>query len=153
MHVYKAWHFSTPTQFYPKLGPKVKPEFYYKTGYTRYIPGIYYTYTMQKSGSSLLSCPSALGSLRQGLPSDLLSFGHREVAHARLGQSKVPQPGVDVINMAAPPRIRPAPLAQQHSKASFCWLLYLCGIVEVAFPSRKHGMRGTLPRRSSTLLM
>jgi hypothetical protein len=104
MHVYKAWHFRTPTQFYPKLGPKVK--FYYKTGYTRYIPGIYYTYTMQKSGSSLLSCPSALGSLRPGLPLDLLSFGHREAAHSRLGQSKVPQPGVELVNMAAPPRDR-----------------------------------------------
>ncbi len=51
--------------------------FYYKTGYTRYIPGIYYAYTMRKSRASLLSCPSALGSLRPGLPSDLLSFSHR----------------------------------------------------------------------------
>ena len=60
---------------------------------------------MRKSCSSLLSCPSALGSLRPGLPSDLLSFGHREAAHARLGSSKVPQPGVDLVNMAAPPRV------------------------------------------------
>ncbi len=49
-------------------------------------------------------CPSALGSLRPGLPSELLSFGLREAAHARLGQSKVPQPGIDLENMAAPPR-------------------------------------------------
>ena len=34
-------------------------------------------YTMRRSHPSLLSCPSALGSLRQGLPSDLLSFGQR----------------------------------------------------------------------------
>ena len=74
--------------------------------YTRYIPGIYYAYTMWKSLPSLLSCPSALGSLRPGLPPDLLSFGHREAAHARLGPSKVPQPGVDLVNMAAPPRGR-----------------------------------------------
>ncbi len=46
--------------------------------------------------------------------------------------------------------VGPAPSAQPHSKASFCRLLYLCGIVEVAFPSRKHGMSGTRPRRSST---
>ena len=44
----------------------------------------------------------------------------------------------------------PAPSAQPYSKASFCRLLYLCGIVEVALPSRKHGTRGTRPRRSST---
>ena len=71
--------------------------------YLMYKPCIYYAYTMQWSLVSPLSCPSALGSLRPGLPSKLLSFGHREVAHTRLGPSKVPQPGVDLINMAAPP--------------------------------------------------
>ncbi len=72
--------------------------------YSWYIPCIYYAYTMRWSLASPLSCPSALGSLRPGLPSELLSFGHREAAHARLGPSKVPQPGVDLVNMAAPPR-------------------------------------------------
>ena len=38
-----------------------------------------------------------------GLPSKLFSFGHREVAHTRLGPPKVPQPGVDLVNMGAPP--------------------------------------------------
>ena len=33
-------------------------------------------------------------------------FGHREAPHARLRPSKVPQPGVDLVNMAAPPRVR-----------------------------------------------
>ena len=66
--------------------------------------GIFLVYTMQNSRASLLSCPSAFGSLRQGLPSDLLSFG--QATHARLGSSKVPQPGVDLVNMAAPPRVR-----------------------------------------------
>ena len=61
---------------------------------------------MQRSLASPLSCPSAFGSLKQGLPSELVSFGHREAAHARLGPSKVPQPGVDLVNMAAPPRVR-----------------------------------------------
>ena len=51
--------------------------------YSRYIPSIYYAYTMRRSLASLLSCPSALGSLRPGLPSELLSFGHREAAQAR----------------------------------------------------------------------
>ncbi len=58
---------------------------------------------MQWSLASPLSCPAALGSLRPGLPSELFSFGHREVNHTRLGPSKVPQPGVDLVNMAAPP--------------------------------------------------
>ncbi len=86
---------------------------------SRYIPCIYYAYTMQWSLASPLSCQSALGSLRPGLPSELLSFCHREAAHERLGPSKVPQPGVH--------------------------------LVQVAFPSRKHGMSGTRPRRSSIL--
>jgi hypothetical protein len=53
------------------------------------------------------NCPSALGSLRPGLPSlsELLRFGHIEAAHARLGPSKVQQSGVDLVNMAAPPRL------------------------------------------------
>ncbi len=74
--------------------------------YTRYMTSIYYSYTMLRSLASPLSCPSALGSLRQRLPWELLSFGHREASHARLGPSKVPQPGVDLVNMAAPPRGR-----------------------------------------------
>ncbi len=61
---------------------------------------------MRRSLASPLSCPPALGSLGPGLPSDLLILGHREAAHARLRPSKVPQPGVDLINMAAPPRGR-----------------------------------------------
>ncbi len=74
--------------------------------YSRYIPCIYYAYTMRRSLASPLSCPSALGSLRPGLQSEFLSFCHREAAHARLGQSKVLQPGVDLVHMAAPPRGR-----------------------------------------------
>ena len=62
--MYTAWHFRTPTHTHPKSHVLLK------TGYT-----------MRKSRASLLSCPSALGSLRQGLPSELLSFGHREAAH------------------------------------------------------------------------
>ena len=30
----------------------------------------------------------------------------RQAAHARLGPSKVPQPDVDLVNMAAPPQVR-----------------------------------------------
>ncbi len=48
-----------------------KGKFYCLTGYTRYIPCMYQTYTIRRSLASQLSCPSALGSLGQGLPSDL----------------------------------------------------------------------------------
>ncbi len=51
---------------------------------------------------STLCCPRSFGSIEPRLLSDLISFGHREVAYARLGPSKVPQPGVDLANMAAP---------------------------------------------------
>ncbi len=54
--------------------------------------------------------PHSFGSIGPGLPSDLLSLasGHRdsEAAHARLGPSKVQQPGVDLVNMAAPQALR-----------------------------------------------
>jgi hypothetical protein len=65
-----------------------------------YIPDIYHTKVTCEPTSS------ALGSLRPGLPLDLLSLGHREAAHARLVPSKVAQPGVDLVNMGAPPRGR-----------------------------------------------
>ena len=42
--------------------------------YSRYLPCIYYAYTMRRSLANPLSCPSALGSLRLGLPSELLSL-------------------------------------------------------------------------------
>ena len=101
---------------------------------------------MRKSCSSLLSCPSALGSLRPGLPSDFLSFGHtgREAAHARLGSSKVPQPGVDLVNMAAPPLVKASTIGTAALRLKSVPLsAAVLGIVEVAVPSRKHGTRGT----------
>ncbi len=70
------------------------------------MPGIYFTYTMRRSLASPLGCPRLFGSLGPRLPLDLLGFGHREAARAGLGLSKVPQPGVDLVNMAAPPRGR-----------------------------------------------
>jgi hypothetical protein len=103
LHVHSI-KFEDTYAFIPKIHVLLQDRIYQV--YTRYIPGIYLVYTMRKSLASLLSRPSALGSIRPGLPSDLLSFGHREAAHARLGPSKVPQPGVDLVNMAAPPRVR-----------------------------------------------
>ncbi len=50
--------------------------------YSRYIPCIYYAYTMRWSLASRLSCPSALGSFRTGLPSELFSLGRPHEAGA-----------------------------------------------------------------------
>ena len=142
--MYAAWHFRAPTQFYPKV------KFYNKTVYTGYIHGIYFAYTMRKSCSSLLCCPSALGSLRPGLPSDLLSFGHREAAHARLGPSKVPQPGVDLVNMAAPPRVRASTIGTAALKsvplpaAVLVWNSGGCISVQKAWNEPRRGT-STLP--------
>jgi hypothetical protein len=114
--------------------------------YFRYIPCIYYAYTMRRSLASPLSCPSALGSLTPGLPLELLSFGHREAARARLGPSKIPQPGIDLVNMAAPPRGRASTIGTAALKSVLLSVAVLMWNVEVAFPSRKHGMSGTRPR-------
>ncbi len=117
--------------------------------YTRYIPCIYYAYTMWRSLANQVSCPSALGSLRPGLPSESLSFGHREAAHARLGPSKVPQPDVDLINMAAPPLGRACTIGTAALKsvllsaAVLMWDSWGCISVQKAW--------GTRLMRSSTL--
>ncbi len=63
--------------------------FYSKPGYTWYmqcIPCIYHVYSSRKllASAGPLCCPCTLGSIRPRLPSDPLSFGHREAAHARL---------------------------------------------------------------------
>ncbi len=67
-----------------------------------YISFIYHVYTMYIPCECHLrapfSCPRSFGSLRPRLPLALLSFGHGEAAHARLGPSKIPQPGVDLVN-------------------------------------------------------
>jgi hypothetical protein len=68
------------------------------------IPGIYHVYTRQRSLASQRSFLSLIVSLRHGRLADLFSLGHREPAHARSGAAKVPQPGVDLIDMATPLR-------------------------------------------------
>jgi hypothetical protein len=127
---YTAWPFRTTTLSH------LKGIIYCQTGYASLV-------------ARLVAHP--LGSLRPRLPSELLSFGHRETAHARLGPSKVPQPGVDLVNMAAPPQGWACTIGTAELKASFR-RLYLCAIVEVAFPSKKHGMSGTLPKSAEEVL-
>ncbi len=45
--------------------------------------------------------PSAPGRFRTGLSANPFDLGDRKATHSRLGPAKVPQPGVDLINMAA----------------------------------------------------
>ncbi len=46
--------------------------------------------------------PSAQGRFRPGLSANPFSLGDRKATHSKLGPAKVPQPGVDLTNMAAP---------------------------------------------------
>ena len=102
-----AWHFRTTTQLHSK------GMIYCRTGYTRYIPGIYQVYTRYRLwiyNVKDTSWPSELPISAWNLEAwdrDFLwifSVLAREAAHSRLGPSKVPPPGVDLVNMAAPPR-------------------------------------------------
>ena len=70
MHVH-SMTFQDNNAFAPKIHVSLQDRIYHV--YT----GIFLDYTMRNSRASLLSCPSAFGSLRPGFPSDLLSFGHR----------------------------------------------------------------------------
>ncbi len=83
---------------------------YCQTGYTRDIPWILHLYTRYipcegHSRARFVAHPR-LEALDREFLQIFSVFGHREAAHARLRPSKVPQPGVDLINMAAPPRGR-----------------------------------------------
>ncbi len=46
--------------------------------------------------------PTAQGRFRLELCANQIGLGDRQATHSRLGPAKGPQPGVDLINMAAP---------------------------------------------------
>ncbi len=80
---------------------------YCQTGYARYIPGICHVYTMHipcegHFRAFLVAHPRLEASDRDFLR--IFSVLATEAAHARLGPSKAPQPGVDFVTMAPPPR-------------------------------------------------
>ncbi len=50
----------------------------------------------------IFGLPSAPGRFRPGLIANPFGRGDRKATHSRLGPAEVPQPGVDLINMAAP---------------------------------------------------
>ncbi len=70
--------------------------------YSRYIPGIYMSYSLICFFAGLLGLPSAPGGFRPGLSAGPLCFCDRKPCKPRLGPTKVPQPVVDLINMAVP---------------------------------------------------
>jgi len=127
---YIRWHNRRATQFY------TQNMFYWKTGYAMYIQCIYHVYNHDDKIITGQGHTRALLVAHPRLAASDRDFNHREPAHARLGPAKVPQPGVDLVDMAAPPRCRASSISTAALKESFCLLLYLCGIVEVAFPSR-----------------
>ena len=49
----------------------------------------------------IFGLPSAPGRFRLGHSANPFGLGDRKATHSRLGPAKVPQPGVDLINMAA----------------------------------------------------
>ena len=52
--------------------------------------------------SVMSGLPTAPGRFGFGLCANPFGLGYRKATHSRLGPGKVPQPGVDLINMAAP---------------------------------------------------
>jgi hypothetical protein len=50
----------------------------------------------------IFGLPSAPGRFSPGHIANPFGLGVRKATHSRLGPVKVPQPGVDLINMAAP---------------------------------------------------
>jgi hypothetical protein len=83
------------------------------------MTGIFMSYVSISLGSGKLAgLPGLPGALCSSTPAplaDLLSFINRETSNARLGASKVPQPSVDLIYMAASARS----LARSVSTAEF----------------------------------
>ncbi len=75
---------------------------------------VYTMYILYMYHAKVTCEPASLG---PRLPLDLLSFGHREAAHTRLGPSKVPQPGVDLVNMAAPQQVRASAISTAALKS------------------------------------
>ncbi len=121
--------------------------------YTTYIPCLF----QSLDSPGLLCGPHSFGSIGPGLPSDLLSLGHWEAAHARLGPSKIPQPGVDLVNLAAPPRGRARTIGTAALKsvplsaAVLMWNSWGCISVQKARNSAKEVLNPSEVERGNRL--
>ena len=77
--------------------------------------------------------PSAPGRFGPGKSANLFGFDHRKFTNTRLGPAKVPQPGVDLIHMAAPARS----LARAVSTPEFEGLLLSRSILASVWNGRR----------------
>jgi len=85
------------------------------------MTGIYMSYVCISLSSTLAGPPGLPGTLCRSSPAplaDLLCFSNRETGNTRLGPSKVPQPGVDLIYMAASARFRPMSVSTAECEVS-----------------------------------
>ena len=110
----------------------------------------------QSGAIALATLTSLLPTLvrRCGFAGSILPIGSLlecQAAQAWLATSKLPQPRVNLIDVAATPASSAAESAQPAGKHEFVFLRYLCGLVGVALPSRKQGIRGILPTMFSAL--
>ncbi len=78
-------------------------------------------------------------------PQPWTSCGSVGLRRGRASHTSVPKAMCrwQLISKTSSPRGGPGPSAHQYWKAVLCQLEYLCWIVEVELPSRKHNMRGT----------
>ena len=67
-----------------------------------YMTSIYLSYLISCTLPGLAGLGSVPGRFRPGLAADPLSFSDRKASNSRLGPAKVPQQGVDLINMTSP---------------------------------------------------
>ena len=91
----------------PRRGTSHEPlkiTFYWAGTHDWYIPGIYLSYFLRCNLPGLPGPHSTLGRIRSGRSADPFGCCDRKPCDSRLGPAKVPQPGVDLVNMAAPAR-------------------------------------------------
>jgi hypothetical protein len=108
-----------------------------------YMKGIWMVYERHISWGGLLllggtlpglpGLPSAPGRFGPGTSANLFGFDHRKSTNTRLGPAKVPQPGVDLIHMAAPARS----LARAVSTPEFEGLLLSRSILASVWNGRR----------------
>ena len=125
--------------------------------YDRYMTDIFMSYVGIILGSGTLAGPPGLPTtichITPAPLADLHCFSNGETGNSRLGPSKVPQPSVDLIYMAASARFkslgRPVGTAEWEVPTLSSSVEHVCGMVEVI--AIKEAKSGTQPRMSSTL--
>ncbi len=114
-----------------------------QTGYTTDIPGIYHVYTGHIPYEGHLRARLVAHPRLEASDLEFLRiFSVLATERPMLGPSKVPQPGVDLVNMAAPPRGRACTIGTaalksiQLSAAVLMWNSWGCISVQKAWNER-----------------